>query len=75
MEEPFQFFLAERMGDMPLFILFQYWRRKDVRLAVSVEVLDKKADDQCPGVTGIHIFRFTFGAPYIHLSCRSVFVG
>jgi len=47
MEEPFQFFLAERMGDTPLFILFQYWRRKDVRLAVSVEVLDKKADDQC----------------------------
>ena len=64
MEEPFQFFLAERMGDTPLFILFQYWRRKDVRLAVSVEVLDKKADDQCPGVAGIHIFRFTFGAPY-----------
>lgn len=46
-----------------------------VRQAVSVEVLDKKADDQCPGVTGIHIFRFTFGAPYIHHFLSECFCG
>ena len=66
---------AERMGDTPLFILFQYWRRKDVCLSVFAEVLYKKADDQCPGVTGIHIFRFTFSAPYIHHFLSECFCG
>ena len=75
MEKPFQFLLAERMGDTPPFILSQYWWRKDVRLAVFLEVLDKKANDQRPGVTEIHIFRFTFGAPYVHHFLPECFCG
>ena len=56
MEKPFQFFIAERMGDSSFFILFQRWRREDIRLPAFAEIPDEKADDQRPGVTGIHIF-------------------
>ncbi len=65
-EEPFQFFMAERMGDASFFILFQRWRREDIRLPAFAEIPNKKADHQRPGVTGIHIFCFPPGTPYIH---------